>query len=210
MITLNSPGCYTLYWTSWYLMSIWSGTFKNKKIIGVFWKLQNLIPRLALITIYKAFVNLHYVDILYDWVCDKSFQQKLESIQYNVCLAKTGAMHDTSTTTKIFNNFLNQNLKKPIHMLREMLITLRLLKLDTTSSKTLSFLLQILNGKLDLLFRTQKVLVFSKIVSSDLLQPHQVRLLIVTIIKKLDLPNYCMLVWIIAMNTNLSTISIIT
>ena len=81
-------------------MSIWSGTFKNKKIIGVFWKLQNLIPRLALITIYKAFVNLHYVDTLYDWVCDKSFQQKLESIQYNACLAKTGAMHDTSTTTK--------------------------------------------------------------------------------------------------------------
>ena len=57
-------------------------TTKINKTIGLLRKLQNLLPRTALITIYKAFVRhrLDYGDILYDQAFNFSFQQKLESI----------------------------------------------------------------------------------------------------------------------------------
>ena len=53
-----------------------------------------IIPRSALIRIYKAFVRpyLDYGHILYNQAYNISFQNKLESIQYNVCLAITGAI----------------------------------------------------------------------------------------------------------------------
>ena len=59
------------------------GTTKINKTIGLLRKLQNFLPRTALITIYKAFVRSHldYNDILYDQVFHLSFHQKLESIQ---------------------------------------------------------------------------------------------------------------------------------
>ena len=71
---------------------------KISKTIGLLLKLQNLLPRAALITIYKAFIRprLDYADILYDQAHNMSFQQKLESIQYNTCLAITGAIQGTS------------------------------------------------------------------------------------------------------------------
>ena len=58
---------------------------KISKTIGLLRKLQNLLPRAALITIYKAFIRPHldYGDVLYDQACNMSFHQKLESIQYN-------------------------------------------------------------------------------------------------------------------------------
>ena len=58
---------------------------KISKTIGLFRKLQNLLPRAALVTIYKAFIRPHldYCDILYDQAYNMSFHQKLESIQYN-------------------------------------------------------------------------------------------------------------------------------
>ena len=100
-----------------------------------------------------------------------SFHHKLESIQYNACLAITGAIRGTSKEKlyqelgleslqlrrwyrklgmfcKIYKNKSPQylfKLKKPMHMLQETLITFPVLKY-TTSSKTLSFLLQSLNG----------------------------------------------------------------
>ena len=45
--------------------------------------LQNLLPRTALLTIYKTFVRprLDYGDILYDQAVNLSFHHKLESIQ---------------------------------------------------------------------------------------------------------------------------------
>ena len=72
-------------------------TIKINKTIGLLRKLQNLLPRTALITIYKAFVrpSLDYGDILYNQAFNLSFQQKLESIQYTACLAITGAIRDT-------------------------------------------------------------------------------------------------------------------
>ena len=62
--------------------------------IGLPGKLQNLLPRAAVITIYKAFIrpHLYYGDILYDQVYNMPFHQKLESVQYYVYLAITGAI----------------------------------------------------------------------------------------------------------------------
>ena len=71
---------------------------KINKTIELLRKLQNVLPRAALIRIYKPFVRPHldYDDILYDQVFNLFFQQKLESIQYGVCLAITGAIRGTS------------------------------------------------------------------------------------------------------------------
>ena len=73
-------------------------SLKISKILGLLRKLYNLLPRSALITIYKAFVRsyLHYGDILYDQAYNISFHHKLESIEYNVCLAITGAIRGTT------------------------------------------------------------------------------------------------------------------
>ena len=67
------------------------------KTVGLLRKFQNPLPRAALITIHKAFIrpNLKYDDILYDQACIMSFHQRLESIQYNACLAITGAVRGT-------------------------------------------------------------------------------------------------------------------
>ena len=68
------------------------------KTLGLLRKLHNLLPRSALITIYKAFVRpfLDYGFILYDQAYNMSFHHKLECIQYNACLAITGAIRGTS------------------------------------------------------------------------------------------------------------------
>ena len=52
----------------------------------------------ALITICKAFVrpHLNYGDTLYDQTYNSSFHEKLESIQYNACLALTRAIRSSS------------------------------------------------------------------------------------------------------------------
>ena len=71
---------------------------KISKTIGLLRKLHNFLPRAALITIYKAFIRPHldYGDILYDQAYNMSFHQKMEFIQYNACLAITGAIRGTS------------------------------------------------------------------------------------------------------------------
>ena len=68
------------------------------KTIGLLRKLHNFLPRAALITMYRAFIRPHldYGDILYDQAYNMSFHQKLESIQYNACLAITGTIRGTS------------------------------------------------------------------------------------------------------------------
>ena len=73
-------------------------TTRINKTIGLLRKLQNLLPRTALITIYKAFLRPHldYGDILYDQPFNLPFHQKLESVQERACLAITGAMRGTS------------------------------------------------------------------------------------------------------------------
>ena len=73
-------------------------SLKISKPLGLLGILHNLLPRSALITTYKAFVRPHldYDDILYDQAYNMSFHHKLESIQYNACLAITGAIRGTS------------------------------------------------------------------------------------------------------------------
>ena len=52
---------------------------KFNKGIGVIEKLQNMLPRRALLTIYKSFVrpHLYYEDIIYDQPKNENFCQKL-------------------------------------------------------------------------------------------------------------------------------------
>ena len=71
---------------------------KISKTIGLLRKLQNILPRPALLTIYKCFIRPHldYGDIIYDQAYNLSFHQKLESIQYNAALALTGAIRGSS------------------------------------------------------------------------------------------------------------------
>ena len=71
---------------------------KISKTIGLLCKLDNFLPRAALITIYKAFMRsqLDYGVILYNQPYNMSFHQKLESIQCNACLAITGVIQGTS------------------------------------------------------------------------------------------------------------------
>ena len=64
---------------------------KTNRTIGLLRKLQNLLPRKALIPICKAFVRAHL-----DQAFNASFHEKLESIQCNACLALTGAIRGTS------------------------------------------------------------------------------------------------------------------
>ena len=77
-------------------------SLKISKSLGLLRKLHNVLPRPALITIYKAFVRpyLDYGDILYDQAYNMSFHHKLESIQYNACLVITGAIRVTSSYRK--------------------------------------------------------------------------------------------------------------
>ena len=67
---------------------------KVNKTIGIIRKLQNVLPRSALITIYKSFIRPHldYGDIKYDKAFNESFHAKLESLQYNATLAITGGL----------------------------------------------------------------------------------------------------------------------
>ena len=71
---------------------------KANKTIGLLRKLSNLLPRQALVSIYKSFIRPHldYGDVLYDQAFNNSFHAKIESIQYNACVAITGAIRGTS------------------------------------------------------------------------------------------------------------------
>ena len=71
---------------------------KKNNTIGLPRKLQNLLPRTTLITLYKAFACLHldYGDIIYDQARNGSFHEKLESFQYNAWLANTRAIRGSS------------------------------------------------------------------------------------------------------------------
>ena len=52
----------------------------------------------SLLTIFRSFVKprLEYDDVLYDQSYNNTFQQKMESVQYNATLAITGAVRGSS------------------------------------------------------------------------------------------------------------------
>ena len=56
---------------------------KINKTIGSLRKLQNILPRSALLTLYKSFIRPHldYGDIIYGQAYNASFHQKLELLQ---------------------------------------------------------------------------------------------------------------------------------
>ena len=57
-----------------------------------------MLPREALITIYKAFVRpyLDHGDVLFDQAFNASSHENLESYEYNAYLALTGTIRGTS------------------------------------------------------------------------------------------------------------------
>ena len=71
---------------------------KVNKTVALLRKFPNILPRSALLTIYKCFVRTHldYGDIIYDEAFNNSFHQKIESLQHNAALAITGAIRGTS------------------------------------------------------------------------------------------------------------------
>ena len=71
---------------------------KVNKAIRLLRKLQNTLSRTSVLAICKSFISPHldYCDITYDQAYNVSFQQKVESIQYNTAVAITGAIRGTS------------------------------------------------------------------------------------------------------------------
>ena len=85
---------------------------KVNKTSPIICKLQNVLPRSALLTIYKSFIGPHldYGDIIYDKAFNESFHAKLESLQYNATLTITGAIRGSSTE-KIYEELSLESLK---------------------------------------------------------------------------------------------------
>ena len=71
---------------------------KTTKVISVLSKLRYHIPRKSLITLCKSFIRsyLDFAGVIYDQPNNKTFCDKIESIQYNAALAMTGAIRGTS------------------------------------------------------------------------------------------------------------------
>ena len=69
---------------------------KAYKGIVILRKLQNIIPRNYLLTIYKPFIRPHldYGDIIYHQLNNGNYCQKIESIQYQAALAITNLYNE--------------------------------------------------------------------------------------------------------------------
>ena len=76
---------------------------KVNKTIGIIRKLQNVLLRLTLVTIYKVFIRpqLDYGDTIYAKGFNYSFRDKLESLQYNATVAIIGAIRVPSTQKNV-------------------------------------------------------------------------------------------------------------
>ena len=95
---------------------------KVSRTIAFLCKLQHVLPRQALITIYKSFIPLYldYGDILYGKAFNASFHQKIESIQYNACQAITDAITGSSRD----KNYQELNLESLHHRRYQKLLLL--------------------------------------------------------------------------------------
>ena len=82
------------------------------KGIGIIRKLKNILPRYALLTIYKALIrpNIDYSEFIYDQCHNESFCNNLEKLQYNASLGITGAIKETSKL-KIHEELVLESLK---------------------------------------------------------------------------------------------------
>ena len=68
---------------------------KVNKAVGFLHRLRNSLSRKTLIIVHRAFI-MDYGDVLYDQAFNNSFKGKLESTQYDPCLALTAAIKYTS------------------------------------------------------------------------------------------------------------------
>ena len=86
---------------------------KVNETIGLLRKLQNILPRESLLTIFKSFVRRHldYGNVIYDQSYNNTFHQKMESIQYNAALAITGAIRGSSRE-KLYQELGLESLKQ--------------------------------------------------------------------------------------------------
>ena len=84
---------------------------KVNKTIGLLRKLQDILPRTSLISIFKSFIRprIDYEDIIYDRACNT--HQNIESIQYNAALAIKGAVKGTSRE-KVYQELGFESLKQ--------------------------------------------------------------------------------------------------
>ena len=73
-------------------------TKKVNKTFALLRKFQNVLPRSALLTIYKCFVrtDLDYGNMIYDQAFNNYSHQKIVSLKFNTALAITGAIRGTS------------------------------------------------------------------------------------------------------------------
>ena len=103
------------------------------KTISIIRELQNVLPRSALLIIYKSFIRPHldYGDIIYDKAFNESSQAKLESLQYNATLAITGAIRGSSTE-KSFEELGLESLKSR-RCYRKMSFLYKVLKSESPS-----------------------------------------------------------------------------
>ena len=74
---------------------------------------KTFLLRGPLLIIYKSFIRPHldYGDVIYGQHYNNSFHQKLESVQYNAALAKTGAIRGSSTK-KIYQELGSESLQE--------------------------------------------------------------------------------------------------
>ena len=82
------------------------------KSIGWLRKLQPVLPRSSLLTIYKKFIQSHfdYADVVYDQSYKSSLHEKLELIQYNVALSVTVAIRGSSSE-KLYQELVLESLQ---------------------------------------------------------------------------------------------------
>ena len=65
--------------------------------MGLLRRFQPILPRLSQLTIYKTVTRsqLDFTDVICDQAYNSSFHEKFRSLQYNACLAITGAIKGT-------------------------------------------------------------------------------------------------------------------
>ena len=71
---------------------------KAMKEISLLQKIQSILTRTSLLTVYKSFIRpqLDYGDVVYDQPSNDAFANKLETVQYNAALEITGVIKGTS------------------------------------------------------------------------------------------------------------------
>ena len=71
---------------------------KATKVVNVIKKMNLLLPRTSLLTIYKSFVRPHLDcgDVIYDQPNNFRLSDKMETVQYNAALAITSAIRGIS------------------------------------------------------------------------------------------------------------------